>query len=103
MVDTRSAPAKAVRVQVELYGTARSLAGRRQLALSVPRVVRPGGLVEALAEACPPLVGEVILADRSGLQQSYVFNLNGTSFVGEQPLTLTQDDTVLLFSSQAGG
>ena len=36
-------------------------------------------------------------------QSSYTLNVNGTSFVSDGPLNLEQGDTILLFSSQAGG
>jgi molybdopterin converting factor small subunit len=82
---------------------ARILTGRRQVDVTVLGHARPADLASALAEVCPALVGQVILEDRSGLQQSYTLNLNGTSFVSDEQLELKSGDTVLLFSSQAGG
>ena len=60
-------------------------------------------LTSALAASCPELVGEAIREDRMGLRESYTFNLNGTSFMRDGPTELNDGDSVLLFSSQAGG
>ena len=35
--------------------------------------------------------------------ESYTLNVNGTAFVGEDGVSLKPGDSVLLFSSQAGG
>ena len=50
----------------------------------------PTELAEALGEACPELVGQVIAEDGRRLQESYTFNLNGTSFVDDEPVRLTR-------------
>ena len=88
---------------MELFGVARLTSGRRYVEMSVPRVASAHVLSRTLADACPELVGKAILDDRSGLQSSYTLNLNGTSFLSHEPSELKQGDTLLLFSSQAGG
>lgn len=92
-----------VKVQAELFGVARMVSGRSRVTLAVPERSYPRDLASALAGVCPELVGPVIADDRSGLNSSYTFNINGTSFVGDERVRLTPEDTVLLFSSQAGG
>ena len=92
-----------VTIQAELFGLARLLCARRQVQITVPTQATTSHLVAALATACPQLVGQAILEDRSGLQESYIFNLNGTAFLSDQQLELKRGDKVLLFSSQAGG
>ena len=92
-----------VDVKVELFGLARITSGRREVPVAVPRAAHTSDLAVALAAVCPELVGLAVLEDRSGLEASYTFNLNGTTFVGEQQLELKPDDALLLFSSQAGG
>ena len=69
----------------------------------MPQRVPSGRVAAALAEQCPELIDKVILQDLSGLEQSYIFNLNGTSFVSDERIDLKAGDTILLFSSQAGG
>jgi hypothetical protein len=79
--------------------------------MSLPSGVGYAGLVSALAEACPQLVGRIIRPDRAALEDGYVFNLNGTTFLsndlgnhlGEHPVELETGDALLLLSSQAGG
>ena len=90
-------------VRVELFGKARLLTGRRQVDLTVPENPDPGDVVVLLAHIWPQLVGHVIREDLGSLEASYTFNLNGTAFVGEEELHLTAGDTLLLFTSQAGG
>lgn len=90
-------------IRVELFGRARMAAGHRQVQVAVPNRARIEDLVSELSRMCPALVGEIIIDDLSGLQPSYTLNINGTSFVGDGPLELEHGDTVLLFSSQAGG
>ena len=89
--------------QVLLFGNARLLSGRRDVELAVQPRVAIGGLVAALAEACPQLVGQALKEDLSGLMESYLFNLNGKEFVHGDELSLEQGDELLLFSSMSGG
>ena len=71
--------------------------------IAVPREGATRDVAAALAELCPEMVGRIVRDDRSGLQESYTFNLNGRTFVSEGQLHLEPGDTLLLFSSQAGG
>ena len=91
------------RVIVELFGTARIASGRRHLHIDAPRDATAGELVAVLADVCPSLVGIALQKDLSGLLESYTLNLNGTEFVESDELTLQDGDTLLLFSSMAGG
>ncbi len=93
----------ALDIRVELFGLARISSGRRLVPITVPVDAEIQDIAAALSAVCPQLVGETILDDLSGLQSSYTLNVNGTSFVSDGPLNLEQGDTILLFSSQAGG
>ena len=88
---------------MELFGTARLAAGRKELSIEV--VDEPGAsdVVAAIAEACPVLVGSVIDETGKGLLESHVLNVNGTAFVDGGRISLSPGDRLLLFSSQAGG
>ena len=92
-----------VKITVELFGMARLACGRRRLSIETTADGSMPTVVAALADACPELVGQAISEDMSALKESYTFNLNGTSFIDEAAIMLKTGDTLLLFSSQAGG
>ena len=92
-----------VRVNVELFGTARMACSRRQIEVDVPSRVSVTGIASVLAAACPQLVGIALREDLGGLMASYTLNLNATEFIEGGVITLSEGDTLLLFSSQAGG
>lgn len=95
--------ATAVTVQVELFGLARLACGRCQVTLDLPCNATLAEIMAALATACPALVGLAIRDDLSGLYESYVINVNGLQFIAHDWVALHSGDTLLLFSSQAGG
>lgn len=103
MVEIKESPTDLITVSVELFGSARLLCGSRVADVETPRATDTGQLAAALADRYPQLLGKVVREDRQGLLGSYTFNLNGVSFIGAGPLDLQPGDSVLLFSSQAGG
>lgn len=95
-------------IRIELFGTARTVCGRRHVDVELPEQVHVSGITAAIAEKCPELLGKVILEatakDAARLQSSFVFNLNGVLFVDrKEELSLKPGDTILLISSLAGG
>lgn len=90
-------------MNVELFGTARLACGRRLVEVELPANSSSAMLTAALADACPQLVGVALREDLGGLLESYTLNLNGTEFVESGQVVLSEGDTLLLFSSQAGG
>jgi molybdopterin converting factor small subunit len=92
-----------IRVKVELFGTPRIHCGTTAVELSVPYPANRNSLVAALAKQCPPLVGHGLKEDLTGLDDGYVFNLNGLAFLGDADFILADGDSLLLLSSQAGG
>ena len=88
---------------MELFGSARLAAGRRELTIEVVEEPRASDVVAAIAAACPALVGSVIDEDGTGLLESHVLNVNGAAFVDGDRIDLGPGDRLLLFSSQAGG
>ena len=93
----------ALTLKVELFGTARLAAGRREIIIDVADEPTESAVVAAIASACPALIGSVIDEDGTGLLESHVLNVNGTTFVNGERLDLGPGDRLLLFSSQAGG
>ena len=98
-----SGTATTVRVKVELFGSPRIHAGTTAVELAVPYPANRGSLVAALAEQCPALLGHGLKEDLTDLEDGYVFNLNGLAFLGKGDFTLSDGDSLLLLSSQAGG
>jgi hypothetical protein len=92
-----------VGVQVELFSMARLVSGRSCLKLDLPCDATLAEVAHALVMACPALRGLAITTDGTALLESYTLNLNGRVFVTETGVHLQQGDTLLLFSSQAGG
>ena len=92
-----------VSVTIELFGTARMACGRRKLKAFLPARTCVSDVVAALAASCPDLIGVALRHDLGGLMSSYTLNLNATEFVEGGALALREGDTLLLFSSQAGG
>jgi molybdopterin converting factor small subunit len=95
--------ATTIKVRVELFGTPRLRAGRREVELELPAAARRQQVIQALAQVCPALVGPVLREDSSGLQDGYVFNLNGTAFLSGDTISIQPGDSLLLLSNQAGG
>lgn len=92
-----------VTVAVELFGNARLLAGRRKLEIDVASDCTLGSIAASIARCHPALVGTVIRRDLSGFLCSYTVNLNGVEFITDDHRELSEGDSLLLFSSQAGG
>ncbi len=93
-----------VDIRVELFGMPRLRVGRREVGLRLPPGASTPQLVAALAQVCPQLVGHALREDCSGLQEGYVFNHNGLTFLdGGGAAHLSSGDSLLLLSSQAGG
>jgi molybdopterin converting factor small subunit len=84
-------------MHVELLGVPRERAGIAELELEARTL---GQLLVALAVRCPSL-GELIIGDR--LQPSIIANLNGDRFVNDPRTELTEGDSVLILSADAGG
>ena len=92
-----------IAVKVELFGTPRLAAGRREVELILPSGSGRQEFAAALAEACPALIGKVIRDDCSGLQEGYVLNRNGLAFLQGDALDVGDGDSLLILPNQAGG
>lgn len=92
-----------VNVIVELFGMARIASGKPSVELIVEAPSSMSGLANALVRECPELAGVAVREDGDGFLASYTLNINGSRFVSGESLDLEPGDSVLLFSSQAGG
>ena len=82
---------------LSFWALPRERAGVAELELEADTL---GQLLVALAVRFPSL-GELIAADR--LQPSVVANLNGDRFVSDPGTRLSEGDSVLILSADAGG
>ena len=97
-------PAKAgVSVKVELFGTARLATGKRAVEVVLPNNASRRDFVRALAAACPQLVDHVIRPDLTGLQDGYLLNRSGKTFLQGDAISVAPGDSLLIISNQAGG
>ncbi len=92
-----------INIVVELFGMARIASGKRSVELIVEATGNVSWLANALVQECPELAGVAVQEDGDGFLASYTLNINGSRFLSGERLDLEQGDSVLLFSSQAGG
>ncbi len=88
---------------VELFGIARLLAARASMEVEVPEVASIRAVVRALGDACPALVGPVLLADLTGPAEGYTLSVSGRSFVEDLDALLHPNDALLLLPAASGG
>ncbi|MGQ9676429.1 MAG: MoaD/ThiS family protein [Chloroflexota bacterium] len=91
------------RVVVELYGTARSVVGAREVDVEVQAGASVRTVIAALATSQPALIGRVIAPGCAELLQSYGVNLNGRNFVADLDTPTQPGDRLLLLFTSAGG
>lgn len=90
-------------ILVEFFGSPRLITGVNKVRLDIPSHHNIEDIVHSLAKRCPELIDQVIKTNRQELQESYIFNLNGLSFLQNERVQLEPNDRLLLFSNQAGG
>lgn len=91
-----------VTINVELFGNARLLAERKLVRLSIADDCALSDIAEGIGLQYPALVGTVVREDLTGFLESYTVNLNGVEFIDDRR-RLSDGDSLLVFSSQAGG
>jgi molybdopterin converting factor small subunit len=84
-------------VRVEFFGIPRERAGVAQLELQAETL---GQLLSTLAVQFPSF-GEVVQSGR--LSSPFLANLNGERFVSDPATRLTDADSILILSADAGG
>ena len=102
--NTPVTPAKAgVSIKVELFGTARLATGKRSVEVSLPANASRRDFICALAAACPQLVDHVLRPDLTDLQDGYLLNRSGRTFLTGDAISVVPGDSLLIISNQAGG
>ncbi len=94
-----------MRIQVELLGLSRLVAGTKQVALDLEEGATYRDVVRVLGNMYPALIGNVIQPDEQSLQAPNIFNLNARQMIqsGQMGNRLSDGDRVILMSMSAGG
>ena len=94
-----------LRVQVELFGLPRLIAGEKMIMLTFKQDATFRDTVRALAQKYPDMIGDVIQADGETLQPPNILNLNGRRMIQPDQVdeTIKDGDTIVLMSMSAGG
>jgi molybdopterin-guanine dinucleotide biosynthesis protein A len=88
---------------LELFGVARLLAHRREVALRLPPRATVADALSALADQVPALVGRVIKPNRRQLAEGCACNVNGIEFVRTPDALVNPGDRIIILSADAGG
>ena len=86
------------KVTIELVGTARLSAGKKEVSLAVEEDALWRDVVAALAQEVPGLIGRIITEDRRALISSYQLNLGGKRSIADldEKAGLKEGDRILL-------
>jgi len=94
-----------MRVQLELFGPARLVAGEKEISLNLEEGATFQDIVRMLSSRYPEMIGDVIQPDGETLQEPNIFNLNAKQMIqasqmGNAP---SDGDRIILMSMSAGG
>ena len=94
-----------MRIQLELLGLSRLVAGTKQIALDLEEGATYRDIVRVLSDMYPAMIGNVIQPDRQSLQAPNIFNLNARQMIQSRQMEnhLSDGDRVILMSMSAGG
>jgi molybdopterin converting factor small subunit len=94
-----------MRVQVELFGLSRIIAGEKMVTLSFNEDATFRDAVRALAQRYPDMIGDVIQADGETLQSPNILNINGRRMIQPHQVdeSIGDGDKIFLISMSAGG
>jgi len=82
---------------------ARLLAKTKSVSLPLPVEASVAGVLAALAERLPVLVGRVIDSGGAALVNGYACNINGLNFVRSPRAKVNAGDKIFILSADAGG
>lgn len=94
-----------MRIQVELFGLPRIIAGERKITLSFGDDATFRDVVRSLAHRYPDMLGDVIQADGETLQSPNILNINGRRMIQPHQVdeSIRDGDEIVLMSMSAGG
>ncbi len=94
-----------MRVEVELFGLPRLIAGEKRITLRLEENATFRDVVRALARRYPDMVGDVIQTDGETMQPPNILNLDGRRMVHPHHTceSLNDGDRIIVMSMSAGG
>jgi molybdopterin converting factor small subunit len=94
-----------MRVEVELFGLPRLIAGEREVTLRLKDGATFRDVVRALVQQYPGMVGDVVQVDGETMQAPNILNLDGRRMIQPHQMdeALSHGDRVILMSMSAGG
>tara|TARA_B100000029_G_scaffold235772_1_gene232904 strand:+ start:8125 stop:8412 length:288 start_codon:yes stop_codon:yes gene_type:complete len=92
-----------INIKIEFFGRARMLSELNSFETTVNKEITKKELIPLIAKKYPKLIGEIIQENKCELKKSYNIGINGIKNPSENELNLNNNDSILIFSSQAGG
>ena len=92
-----------INIKIEFYGRARMILGLNSFEIKVNEKITKEELISLIGKKYPKLIGEIIEENKSNLKKSYNIGINGIKNPSENELNPKSNDSILIFSSQAGG
>ena len=92
-----------INIKIEFYGSARQKLGLNSFEIKENEKITKKELISLIGKKYPKLIGEIIEENKSNLKKSYNIGINGIKNPSENELNLKNNDSILIFSSQAGG
>lgn len=92
-----------MRLNIELFGPPRARAGAKVVCVEVQDGASLGDLVAALSQEAPAMLGTVIAAQKDRLLEPYTFYLDGSGFVNDPAIRLSQSSRLSIMMASVGG
>jgi len=92
-----------INIKIEFFGRARLILGFNSFQITVNEKITKKELILLISKKYPKLIGEIIEENKLNLKKSYNMGINGIKNPSENELNLNNNDSILIFSSQAGG
>ncbi len=94
-----------MRVEVELFGLPRLIAGEREVTLRLEERATFRDVVRTLVRQYPDMVGDVVQPDGETMQPPNILNLDGRRMVQPHQMdeSLSDGDRIIVMSMSAGG
>ena len=92
-----------IKIKIEFFGTAKLIAKKDFIYVSTEKKIEEKYLVKIISLPIPDYVYKIIEKNTFALKKSYNLGINGVKNTGNKHLSLKNNDSILIFSSQSGG